>query len=365
MTTIGPTGRAAVQAFFQYQLDDDDLELRTPSSEVRVGVALVTGLLGYGAVGFIIGFGTHAPLAGFALALTAGLAVCISVQRVRIVRDLEERCVAKAANHKEFRRLTYATRSFQADQVARALCRVVGRTHIDRRRLARFDTRHLLEQERALFDEGKLERKIGDLIDKSMRTLSLGDAFSPEITAVSRRVRGPADEPGQLYFNPIRLVALLVTESELVCCLVQVDTMGANRHEEIRRISLANIVDLRFEDTHEHVAASPESLDSLAEQLGYSKREIVEQLGAPDQRGALAEARVTSRLTLTSSDGATLTLPIRRDVQLVGSSGGFSPDDDLSVDELEIDHMVHTLHRLLRSQGSSALTSAQRVRAVK
>ncbi|MEY4514027.1 MAG: hypothetical protein RLZZ450_6149 [Pseudomonadota bacterium] len=352
MSSAGPTGREAVRAFFQYQLDDDDLEPSEPSAEVRVGVALVSGLLGYGAFGLLIGFGTHTPLVGFFVALTIGLGVCIFIQRLQIERELDERRTAKTVNHAEFERLTLATRSFQAELVSRALCRVVDRAQLDPGRLHRFDDRYLLEQERTLFDEARLERKIGVLIDKSLRTLSLGDAFSPEITPVSRRVRGPDDKPGSRYVNPVRLTALLVTDSELICCLVQVDCIGANRHEEVRRISLAKIVDIRFEDTHEVLSADAALLDALAVQLGYSASERSRESMQPDQHGEWTQARATTRLALTSSDGGTLTVPVRNDVELVRHSTTDDHDDELSAEELESDQLGAALHRLLRRQGT-------------
>jgi hypothetical protein len=317
-------------------------------------------LIGYGSLAVLIGIGSVA-LGGALVLMLAGLGLGFSIEQQRIARDLEQRCAAKVANHAEFHRLVRVTRAIQADQLGRALCRVVSRTHIDRARLRKFDTRSLFAQERALFDEAKLERKIGDLIDKSMRTVSMGDAFGAEVTPVSRRVRGPGGEPGRLYFNPIRLVALLVTESELVSCVVQLDLIGANRHEEVRRIELAKIVDVMFEDTHERVLTSAEAIGQLAEQLGYCTSERDEHLGGPDRHSDWSEARVTTRLTLTSSDGGTLTVPVRADIQLVPQDSGLDRDDSLSADELEIDHMVHTLHRVLRGRESSA---TPRVRTV-
>lgn len=346
MTSVGSTGREAVQAFFQYQLDDDDLLPRAASVEVRVGVALVCGLLGYGAFGLMFGFGTHTPLVGFFVVLTLGLGVCIFVQRILIARDLDERCVAKAANHAEFERLTRATRSFQAEQVSRALCRVVDRAQLDPGRLHRFDDRYLLEHERTLFDEAWLERKIGVLIDKSLRTLSMGDAFSPAVTPVSRRVRGPDDEPGRRFVNPIRMVALLVSDSELVCCLLQIDCIGKNRHEEVRRIALAKIVDVAFEDKYEQLPAESELFDALAAELGYSTSERDEVFG---DSADWTQARVTTRLALTSSDGGTLSVPIRCDQQLVRRSA--HEEGELSDEEQDIDQLGAALHRLLRRQG--------------
>lgn len=347
MTSVGATGREAVQAFFQYQLDDDDLQPRAASVEVRVGVSLVCGLLGYGAFGLTFGFGTHTPLVGFFVTLTLGLGVCIYIQRLLIERDLDARCSAKAANHEEFERLTRATRSFQAEQVSRALCRVVDRAQLDPGRLHRFDERFLLEHERTLFDEAWLERKIGVLIDKSLRTLSMGDAFSPAVTPVSRRVRGPDDEPGRRFVNPVRLVALLVTDSELVCCLLQLDCIGRNRHEQVRRIALAKIVDVAFEDTYEQLPTESALFDALAVELGYSTSERSEVFG---DSADWTQIRVTTRLALTSSDGGTLSVPIRNDLQLV-RRGPHDQDGQLSDEEQEIDRLGAALHRLLRRQG--------------
>lgn len=346
--TMGATGREAVRAFFDYQLDDDDLLPRAPSTEVRVGVALVCGLLGYGAFGLMLGFGTHTPLVGFFIALTVGLCVCMFVQRLVIERELEQRCAAKATNHAEFERLTRATRAFQAEQVSRALCRVVDRAQLDPGRLHRFDERYLLEQERTLFEEAWLERKIGVLIDKSLRTLSMGDAFGPSVSPVSRRVRGPDDEPGRRFVNPIRLVALLVTDTELVCCQVQLDCIGASRHEEVRRIALTKIVDLVFEDTHEQLSPDAALFEALSIELGYSESERDAVFGSP---GDWSQTRVMTRLALTSADGGTLSVPIRNDVQLVRRSGSDGEDDELSDEEQEIDQLGAALHRLLRRQG--------------
>jgi hypothetical protein len=359
---IGPTGREAVQAFFQYRLEDDDLLPRAVSYRLPLSLFGAGFLIGYGSLVGLIGLG-GAALVGGVILMLAGLGLGFFIEGRRIERELAQRCAAKVANHAEFHRLVRVTRAVQADHLARALCRVVSRTHIDRTRLRKFDQRSLFEQERSLFDEAKLERKIGDLIDKSMRTISMGDAFSSEVTPVSRRVRGPGGKPGRLYFNPIRLVALLVTESELVSCIVQLDLVGKNRHEEVRRIEHAKIVDVRFEDTHERVPASAESIAQLAEQLGYCANERDEHFGKPDQRGDLREARVTTRLLLTSSDGGTLTVPVRADIQLVAQSSGLDRDETLSVDELEIDCVVHTLNRLLRGQESSATPRVRTVSA--
>ena len=342
MNDSGPAGRPAVQAFFDYRLDDD--ELKPLAARYKLALWL-------GAGGAVIG------LTSFGLAFAAGLAAIglslgIALDRWWILRDLSARSSAKEANHTEFRRLARETRTVQGADVIKALVRVFERTKLDRNRLRVLEQRYLFEQERALLDQATLARRAGDLVDKSIRMISRGDQFSPR----SRQVRGLVE---QLVFNPVRLVTLFVTETQLVICDVQVDSIGGDLLEEIQRIALSKIVNISFRVRRQRVAKRERDGHQLADPVASSEGDDDERSeGRSSDVGR--EEEVLSLLGITCTDGATVTVPIRSESYLGRARGALDEGGLLSDDEVMIDGMIDELTRLIDRPSRRSLSASER-----
>lgn len=344
MNDSGPVGRPAVQAFFDYRLDDDELRPLAPRYKLALwlgAIGVVVGMLSFGLV-FAAGLGA------------IGLSLGVALNRWSIVRELAARSAAKAANHAEFRRLARETRAVQGADVSKALVRVFGRTKVARDKLRQLERSYRFELERALLDEEMLERRAGDLVTKSIRMLTRGDKFSPRM----RRVGGVSSHIEQLLWNPIRLVALFVTDKQLLICDVQIDSLGGDLLEEIQRISLAKIVNISFKSKRQRVSSRKKARTAAADPEDVSEHELEQDLSAGTDGDEWPEEEVISLLGITCSDGASVNLPIRCESYADRPRRRLDDGDLLSDDERMIDEMIDELNQLidhaprLRSQAS-------------
>ena len=332
MNDSGPAGRPAVQAFFDYRLDNDELRPLAARYQLALWLGGVCGVVG------ILSFGL-----AFAAGLMAiGLSLGVALDRLLIVRELAARSAAQDANQAEFRRLAAETRRVQGADLLKALLRVFNRTKIDRRSLRVFEQSYLFEQERALVEIETLARKAGDLINKSIRMISRGDQFSPR----TRRVDRFGAPSGQLVFNPMRLVALFVTETQMVICDVQVDSIGGDLLEQIQRIPLSKIVDVSFKSQRQRVGRQNGERQKLAEKKSGSESELDADDEGTD-RADSSEEEVISLLGITCTNGTTVTVPIRSESYAGRAGRALDEGGLLSDDEVMIDGMIDELTRLI------------------
>lgn len=166
MSATATPDRKSVRKFFEFFVNNDELKPRPFSWRFVIGGV---------ATGFIIGsFSLHSQLAAFFLAIVGGGGV-LALDLYLRKQDVEKRREKKEENHKEFAKLAGEVRLVQAADVTKALLRVFERTQIDRSTLRILDGTYVLSKERELFSDESLQERLGDLLNKSFRFLSMGD----------------------------------------------------------------------------------------------------------------------------------------------------------------------------------------------
>lgn len=338
MTSTASVGRKCVREFFAFQASGDDLNARAALWAV-VACAAVLGLV----VGYVWAGATGAALVG-----TAGGGGAYAIDRWLARRDVEQRRVARDANHAELTRLADQVRRIQASDVVRALLRVFEHTQIDRARLRVLEQQYFSDKEEELFTGENLYDRLGDLLNKSIRMISMGD-YTNQATRTIRWMHSRREE---MFFNPTRLVALFLTETQLVICDVQFDSIDGDLRETIQRISLSNVVSIQFIVERIRLPTNVEHMVQTARDLGYSEREAEEiraSLMRPEN-GTTPEwvhERTLSTLGITRTDGGTLTVPIRSALFFGKHKSALDQDVLLSPEEIKVDRMVNELNRLV------------------
>jgi hypothetical protein len=325
--------RKSVREFFAFQLNSDDLNPRPIGWQwaiggLAVGVAIgafwegLTGAITLGALGAILGF-------------------CLELWLRN--RDLMRRRAAKDQNRREFEDLANRTRQIQAADVIKCFLRVFERTQIDRSSLRILDNRYVLRAEQNLFDEETLEQKIGDLIHKSVRLISKGDFIKDNW----RTVRWPQKRSEELFFNPIRLVVLFLSESQLIICDVQLDSIDGKLQEQIQRISLSKIVNIVFSASRDRLNMEPADKAKAARDLGYSEEEIKSITSPRKDDPPWAMEEMLSSLSITRTDSGMLTVPIRSEFVFGQHKSALDQDQPLTEEETSVDRMINELNRLV------------------
>lgn len=337
--TTDPTRTAAsrksVKAFFEFDVNSDALKPRGGKYAGAFWLALIAGAAGW--------FGTQNGVTG-GLAALAAAAAAIGVDRVLIQRDVDKRTREKEKNHEEFRKLANETREIQAADSIKALLRVFERTMIDRNTLRVLEQKYVFDKEKSLFDEETLQERLGDLLNKSIRMISRGD-FT---TSKWRKIRWIDTRRDEFFFNPMRLVALFLTETQLVICDVQIDSVGGDLREEIQRISLPKIVNIHFTAERKRLQHTVEELVKQAEDLNLSEKEIEDmKKSLKDGEAEWVNEEMTSHLRITRTDGGFLLVPIRSEVYFGRHTSALDQDTALSENEVIVDRMVNELNRLV------------------
>ncbi|MBI1339376.1 hypothetical protein GC169_04085 [bacterium] len=339
-TAKGAADRKSVRKFFDFDVNSDDLKPRKGKYVIAFWATLIAGGIAWFGVSQVVGI-----ISG----LAAG-AFAIGIDRVLIQMQLNTRTKKKEENHAEFRKLATETRRIQAADTMKALMRVFERTMIDRNSLRVLEQKYVFETERSLFDEETLQDKLGDLLNKSIRMMSRGDFTNQRW----RKIRWTDTRKEELFFNPIRLVALFLTETQLVICDVQIDSLGGDLREDIQRISLPKVVNIHFTAERKRLAHTVEELVRMAEDLDYSAKEIEDMKKAlKEGDGDWVQEEMTSHLRITRTDGGFLAVPIRSEVFFGKHTSALDQDSALTENEIAIDRMINELNRLVEHAGGA------------
>jgi hypothetical protein len=341
------TDRKAVKEFFAFQVNSDDLKPRTLKLGGPIVFALLIASVTWGFAGQTAGL-----VAGIAT-----LAGIIALDRLGASGDVARRKKKKDENHAEFARLATETKRVQSNDLLKALLRVFERTMIDRASLRVLEQRFVFDRERDMFDEETLEQKLGDLMNKSIRMISRGDYTNPRL----RTVRWLDTRKQEVFYNPTRLVALFLTETQLVICDVQIDSIDGDLKEDIQRIALPKVVNIQFTAERKRLPLTSDQLVSMARDLGYPedevktmKEEFAKQDAQPDQ-GDWVHEEMTSSLRVSRTDGGSLSVPIRSETFFGRHRSALDADTTLSQNEVTVDRMVNELNRLVERAGPGAV----------
>jgi hypothetical protein len=332
--------RSSISKFFKFDVNNDKLETRPmafkPIAAISV-IALLLGTLSQGVGGAIL-FGL------------LGAAAAIGGDRWLAQMDVDKRTSKQNENHSEFAKLAGQTRAIQSADVLKAFLRIFDRAQIDRSKMRVLEQKYAFAKELELFSEETLSEKLGDLHDKSIRLISMGDYANP----ASRLVCWKETKKEEFFFNPMRLVSLFLTGTQLVICDVQIDSMQGNLKEEIQRISLNKIVSIHFSSERIRPPRSTEQLVKIAEDLGYSTGRVAEirkdlEDASKDSVPKWSYEEMTSRLAITREDGGILSVPIRSGSFFGNTVSVLDGETALSEDEITVDRMVNELSRLVDS----------------
>ena len=347
MTSTASVGRKCVREFFEFTLIGDELSARD---------ALWVMVAGAGALGLVIGY-VWAGVTTAVLIAALCIAAAYSLDRWLARRDVEQRRASRDTNHTELTRLADQVRQVQANDVSRALLRVFEHTQVDQTRLRVLEQQYRSDKEEELFGEDNLRDRLGDLHNKSIRMISVGDFTNP----ATRTIRWMHTRQQEAFFNPTRLVALFLTEMQLIICDVQFDSMDGDLRETIQRISLSNVVSIEFTEQRIRLPTNVERMVQAARDLGYSEREaedIRASLLRPEN-GAVPEwvhEQTLSSLGITRTDSVTLSVPIRSALFFGKHKSALDEDALLSPEEIKVDRMVNELNRLVEGGRGSPTT---------
>ncbi|HYD12158.1 MAG TPA: hypothetical protein VEC11_04870 [Allosphingosinicella sp.] len=344
MTDSTETGGAAsdrkdVRTFFSVRIRKvpDKRGVNWTLVWIIAGIAAVLGLGG--------GFG------GFFLLGLLGFGLGIFIDRKVAAGEIQEVTGENEVNEEKLRSLAEVTRRVQAADRTKAILRVFDRTQIDRDKLRVLDHVYIFEGEEQLLENEQHERKLGDLINKSIQFVTPargGKSFHPDDGW--QAVKWP-DGKVEHFFNPIRLVVLFLSETQLVICDVEIDSAEGSLREEIQRVSLAKIVNLHFVAERTRYPLKRADIIKRAEQLNFDKEAIEEMKRAPDSEieNDWKLEMLTSRLTVSRTDAGAITMPIRSQLYFGKHLSALDDDDSLGDVEVKIDRMINELNRLVET----------------
>lgn len=335
--------RRSVDEFFNFRIKEDEpkpRDARYKAASVTAIIAALTGLLIQGAV-----------LGVVLMVLVAGVAIYI--ERHFIQLDYASRMSAYDEERAAHRKLADITREVQAADVVKALLRVSERTMIDRDDLATLDQRYIFDKEESLFKVVSFEEKLGDLLNKSIRMISVGDLKkNAYLKLVSWTTLGE-----EIFFNPIRLVTIFLTDRQLIVCDVVIDSIDGDLQEEIQRISLSKVVNVHFAAGTNRETFANEAALKKARALGRPKIELTQMekeiAESTETECTWVQEESTSMLKISRSDGAQVEVPIRSEI-FFGRRSGALDRASLSESEKKIDRMVNELNRRVNAYSTRA-----------
>lgn len=334
------TNRKAVKKFFEYELDNEPLK----KGSVNIKSTLIFTLIAVG-VGFFL---FRNPVLALLLAIATPLIVGL-ISYIRAKSRYKKRLKERDKNHQEFETLVKQVRSIIGDDLIKAFLRIFERTQIDRQELRTLERSYSASKERDFLSEETLEEKLGDLMNKSIRLYSQGEFTNQYVRFV------PLTETDQyeVFFNPLRLVVLFLTETQLVICDVQIDSVDGDLREEIQKISLQKIVNVHFTAERTRINWSTEDIVQTARDLGYDEDEInqiredVEKSDDAENERDWVLEEMTSRLFVTRTDSGALDFPIRTQFYFGKHVSALDQANVLTEDEITVDRMVNELNRLV------------------
>lgn len=335
--------RKPVKKFFHFKVNQDELKWR------RVGIKFVLASV---IVGFLGGL-AHDTLKGSwprsaILWSTLFLALAIGVDRGWAWIDLAIRKSKKAKNNREFADLSHVVRRVQADDWAKATRRVFDRCQLDRSDLRVLQNQYY-DPESGLFDVETPDKVLEDLRSKSSTFLSYPDRKGDII----RCIRWSDVKKTEYIFNPVRIVSLYVTNTQVVVCDVLVDSIKGDLKEEILRIALSDVVGITSTNLRERkeLTFANDSEKQTAFDHGLSEekvKEIREKILKGNEEEEWCSETIISELKISRTDGGFQTLPVRYKTSFgVGKSA--LDGDALTADELAIDRMVNELNRMIEA----------------
>lgn len=345
MSETKNSDRKSVREFFAYQLNQDALAKRG----VKFGAVLVVSMVGL-AAGYMYGEQYRVELAGALVGLILFLAIGVIIDRVAAGLNLTRRRRDKEANHERFRELAERVRAIQSEDVARATLRVFERSQLDRNSLRVLQHQYHYTSANDLFDVETPKQILGDLYSKSntFMTRPAGDDVQ------FRDVYWEDTHRREHFFNPVRVVVLYLTETQMVVCDVTIDSSRGDLKEEILRISLANVVSMAFsaERKRDGVTFESERDRRWAKDQGLSDQEIEElrrkiRAGVDDEDEWVREW-TTAHIQVTRTDGRVQSLPVAS-LTYFGKRKSALDDESLTEDEIAIDRMVNELNRLVEN----------------
>lgn len=339
MATTEKPNRKAVRRFFKFQVDNHVNERR------KLNWGLIIGI---GAGGLLLGtLPTNSAPIGLVVGVLLAAAI-FAYDRFTAQKTHTDRQKAKDLNHEEFRRLADEVRRIQSQDLTKALLRVVERAQINTASLRVLDEVFISEQEKDLFRQESIEEKIGELSNKSVRFIAPGEF----INKASRTIRWQDTRQMEDFFNPMRLVVILMTDQQFVVCDVQIDSMDGDLMEDIQKISISKVVSLTFKSQRHRRSVSADDLTTMAKDLGYSESEIADIRRGFSGEGSTAPPEwvyedMFSTLHISRMDGQSLSVPIRIASHFGKHESALDGDSQLSQEERKIDRIMNELNRLI------------------
>jgi hypothetical protein len=331
--------RKDVRKFFSFRVMKEEPKAK----ELNFGLLAVFGIFA-----FMLGVAGGGLLGGI---IIAGIVIgcAIAVHNSQANAELENWRGQFDNNQAEFARLARETRRIQSADLTKAILRVFERTQLDRDKLRILDHIYIFEDEQNLLEDDSRERKLGDIVNKSVRMVSQGDYNNKAY----RKIRWAETGRIEQFFNPIRLVMLLLTETQLVICDVQIDSMDGDLREEIQRVALAKIVNVRFVAERTRFTMTRDEIVRMAEDLGFEAGEIEDvrrKIGASTATNDdWTQEEVKSVLNVSRTDAGSITVPIRSEIYFGKHRSALDDEGGLTEDEIKVDRMINELNRLVES----------------
>jgi hypothetical protein len=351
---LEPSDRECVKGFFQFPLDRERIQ-RRPARYLTVMLFAILAALGLYLASRSSGArGIHEGAAGAAL-LTGFLAFLLGFAVDSWMRELAYRSRQRLQddNHKIFIRLAGETRKVMSHDAASAFLRLFARTQLERAELQPLHEQYILPEEQGLFQEDSLETRLGDLFNKSIRTISPAepsDGKRQEVLQIKWRDRVE-------WFSPrVRvMLVLLPRKTELVICDATIDLVTGSLREEILRIPYDRIVTIRLLSD---CKAELMSKQRARQEAGWAT--VAEDGPDPraghdggDDNALVLHEEIAARMIITLTDGTTVGIPcsyvLRRST---GVSAPLDRGDELTEDERRVDRIVNELNRMVETAGT-------------
>ena len=330
--------RRNVRKFFHYNVMKEE-----PERPVNMQLVLVVGF-----IALLVGAGAGSGAAAVLLGLVAA-GITFAVDRAQANATLLSSRDEIGRNHARFLELADETRKIQSADLTKAMVRIFERSQLDREKLRILNHAYVFADEVRLLEEETQERKFADLMNKSYRMISAGDISNRRF----RKIRWTHSGADELFFNPTRLVILFLTDTQLVVCEVQVDSMDGNLREEVQRFALSKIVNVHFVAERTRLDASRENLVQMAEDLQLDQDKIEEIKRTFEQNETQddhwKQDIVETFLKITRVDGAALTVPVKSQVYFGKSESVLDGDCALDEEEVKVDRLVNELNRVVES----------------
>lgn len=327
--------RKVVRDFFKYDLGREPDVSWAPVLYIMAAIAAIA--VAY----YFWSFLSSAIAVGVFFAAAAGVSTLAEADRDRQRKAWKE----------EFGRLAQQTRDIQGDDALRAFMRIFERSQLDPNELRMLDNRYAFEKERQLLQTGTLVERLGDLFNKSIRLWSRAD-FNNKLI---RKVRW-ADGTEETFYNPMRIISLFLSRSELVVCDAEIDSVDGDLREKILRIMLTDIVSIGFTSERVRFPVERQEIERMAKDLGYDEQETARMVIAlsrdrhsGDQPSSeYVYEEMTSKLEVTRTDGGTLHFPMKSEILFGRHVSALDQDVALTDDEVGVDRMLNELNRVVR-----------------